>query len=52
MNAAITEAIETQRVFSWIKGRYGLYAARDVQAGVYLKWSQEYFQTYKLKVSL
>lgn len=34
-------AMEHQKPFSWIK-------TRDVQAGVYIKHTQQFFQTYRM----
>lgn len=39
---ATAEAMDQQRAFSWLK-------THDVQAGVYLCYTQEWFQTYKYK---
>lgn len=41
---ATMEAMDKQRAFSWIKGRN----KGDVQKGVYIKHSQQFFQTYEM----
>lgn len=39
---ATMEAMDKQRAFSWTKGRN----AREVQHGVYIRHSQDFFHTY------
>lgn len=39
------EAMDCQRAFSWVNGD-------EVQAGVYLKYTQEYFHQYILPTAL
>lgn len=39
---ALIAAMDSGRAFSWLK-------SRDVQTGVYLKYTQQHFQTYMLK---
>lgn len=47
--AATGMAMEYQRPFSWIINRASVrIVATEVQAGVYLNYSQDFFQRYKM----
>lgn len=41
---ATMEAMDKQRAFSWVKGRN----AGEVQQGVYIRHTQDFFKTYRM----